>query len=535
MRGADLLAGTLRKAGVGRIFSLSGNQIMPVYDACLEAGIAIVHTRDEGAAVFMADAWGQLTGEVGVALVTAGPGAMNAVGPLFTARASESPVLLLAGDSPRARDGQGAFQELAQTAVTAPLTKLSFRAGAAAGLGEDVARALRAALSGRPGPVHLALPADVLEDDAGDAALPSDRAVGADVRAAEPGEVAAIADAIRTAEAPLIVTGPALSATRAGPLLDQLSEAADAPVVPLESPRGLRDPALGGLEHVLARADLIVSLGKTVDFGLGFGAPGVSDAACRWIVVDAERGERDRAHRNLGSRLAFTLDADPRAVAEALIGQGEGGDGNGPWRAEVARRLAARVRAGAGQGGITPAEVTAAVQRRLDAAPASVVVCDGGEFGPWAQACVSGTERIVNGPSGAIGAGPCYAFAAGLARPDALVVCLVGDGTAGFHLPEFETAAREGVPFVMVVGNDQRWNAEHQIQLRAFGPDRLIGCELSDARYDLAVTALGGHGEHVTKAGDLDGALERAIASGKPACVNVALEGQAAPGAPADH
>ena len=533
MRGADLLVRALRKAGVSRIFSLSGNQIMPVYDACIDAGIEIVHTRHEGAAVFMADAWGQLTGEAGVALVTAGPGAVNAAGSLFTARSSESPVLLLSGDSPRARDGQGAFQELAQTAVTAPMTKLSFRAASAASLGDEVARALRAALSGRPGPVHLALPADALEGDAGDVALPAERAMAPETAAADPGEVAAILDAVGTADRPLIVTGPALSATRAGALLDHLAEGVDAPVVPLESPRGLRDPALGGLAQVLAKADLVVSLGKSVDFGLGFGAPPACDAACRWIVVDAEAAERDRAHRNLGSRLAFTLAADPRAVAEALVAAGEGGEAHAPWRAETARRLAARAKAENGAGGITPAVLAAAVQRQLDRASSSVVICDGGEFGQWAQACLLGSERIVNGPSGAIGAGPCYALAAAMARPGALVVAMVGDGTVGFHFAEFETAARMGVPFVVVVGNDERWNAEHQIQLRSFGPDRLIGCELSGARYDEAVTALGGHGEYVTEAGALDAALERAIASGKPACVNVALEGQPAPGAPA--
>ena len=178
MRGADIVVQTLARAGVERIFSLSGNQIMPVYDACIDAGIEIVHTRHEAAAVFMADAAAQLTGQVGVALVTAAPGFANALGPLFTARGSESPVLLLSGAAPIAQDGRGAFQELAQAEMAAAATKLSFRATSSAGLAGDMARALRTALSGRPGPVHLALPFDLLEADAPDT-LPTEASLQA--------------------------------------------------------------------------------------------------------------------------------------------------------------------------------------------------------------------------------------------------------------------------------------------------------------------------------------------------------------------
>jgi acetolactate synthase-1/2/3 large subunit len=113
--------------------------------------------------------------------------------------------------------------------------------------------------------------------------------------------------------------------------------------------------------------------------------------------------------------------------------------------------------------------------------------------------------------------------------PEATIFALMGDGTAGFHLAEFETATREGKAFVAVIGNDERWNAEHQIQLRDYGPDRLIGCTLSDARYDLAARGLGAHDEFVSDLADLDAALERAVQSGKPACVNVQIEGLPAP------
>jgi acetolactate synthase-1/2/3 large subunit len=105
----------------------------------------------------------------------------------------------------------------------------------------------------------------------------------------------------------------------------------------------------------------------------------------------------------------------------------------------------------------------------------------------------------------------------------------MGDGTVGFQFSEFETAVREKLPFVVVIGNDRCWNAEHQIQLRDYGPERLIGCQLSDARYDLAVVGLGGHGEYVTDPNELDDALSRALHSGLPACVNVRIKGLPAP------
>ncbi|WGH77304.1 thiamine pyrophosphate-binding protein [Jannaschia ovalis] len=524
MRGADLLIATLKAAGVTRIYSLSGNQIMPVYDACLTAGIRIVHTRHEGAAVFMAEAHAQMTGEVGVALVTAGCGLANALGPLLTARESDSPVLLLSGDSPVAQDGRGAFQEMDQTGMTRPLTKLSLRPRKPADLGPATARALRVAMSGRPGPVHVALAFDAVEGDAGDAPVPL--APRRDRMAMAGGEAARIAEAMARAARPLILLGPVVSPTREPGLSDALVDALDAPSILMESPRGLRDPALGQAGAALREADVVLCLGKRVDFTLGFGAPFRDDAQV--FLVTPDPAERDRAHLNLGTKLAATSTADPRDAAEALIGAAQGGDRDA-WRARVTDLLDAPPPEPDATDGISPAQIGAAVQRKLDADPRSVVICDGGEFGQWAQATTRAARRITNGISGAIGGGPCYALAAKMADPEAPVIALVGDGTVGFHFAEFETAAREGVAFVVVVGNDRCWNAEAQIQIRDYGADRQIGCDLSGARYDAAVAALGGHGEYVTEAAGLDAALDRALASGKPALVNVAMKGAAAP------
>ena len=159
----------------------------------------------------------------------------------------------------------------------------------------------------------------------------------------------------------------------------------------------------------------------------------------------------------------------------------------------------------------------------------AVLVADGGEFGQWAQACVSAPTRLINGPGGSIGSAVPFAIAAKLARPQATVVAMLGDGTFGFHMAEYDTAVRARLPFVGVVGNDQCWNAEHQIQLRAYGAARAHGCELLPTRYDRVAAALGGHGEQRTTRAELEPALERAAVCGLPACVNVAIERLAAP------
>jgi acetolactate synthase-1/2/3 large subunit len=156
-------------------------------------------------------------------------------------------------------------------------------------------------------------------------------------------------------------------------------------------------------------------------------------------------------------------------------------------------------------------------------------VSDGGEIGQWVQSMLTRHLVMINGVSGAIGGSLSYAMAIKQALPDTHVLAFMGDGTVGFHLAEFETAVRENMPVVVVIGNDLQWNAEVRIQERDFGPDRVFACGLSDARYDEVASALGGHGEYVTSLAELAPAFARALASGRPACINVRIHGLAAP------
>lgn len=529
MSGAALVTQALADAGVKTIFSLSGNQIMPIYDACIDAGIRIVHVRHEAAAVHMADAWGQITGQVGVALLTAAPGLANGLAPLYSARMAESPVLLLSGDSPLKSDDMGAFQELAQTQITQALVKQARRSTQASELGRDVAWALSEALSGRPGPVHLALPFDLLTQQAGPGRsehAPAQRRS----RKPDAAGVDRIAGLLAAAERPLVLTGPSNNRSRAPALLQRFVQACGAPAVPMESPRGLRDPSLGAFAESLAAADLIVLAGKIIDFTVDFGREPSWHPDAKAVVIDPDPAVIERARRLLGARLAAWVHADVDETLAALADTGAH-PRRESWHAAVAESCALRGAPETPSDTISPRALCDAVQRVLEQAKDPILVCDGGEFGQWAQAYCTAPTRVINGMSGAIGGGICHAIAAKIARPDATVVLLMGDGTAGFHLTEFDTAVRENAPFLAVIGNDYRWNAEHVIQLREYGPDRLIGCTLSPgARYDAAAQALGGFGAQVLRRGDLDAVLSRALQSDRPACVNVEIAGRPAPG-----
>jgi acetolactate synthase-1/2/3 large subunit len=536
-RGADIVAQSLERLGCKRIFTLSGNHIMSIFDAALETKLDLVHVRHEAAAVHMADAWGRLTGEAGIAMVTGGPGHANAVGALFTALGAESPMVLLSGHAATWELGRGGFQELRQADMAAPVTKASWTAASAATLGRDIAEAIKIATSGRPGPVHLSLPSDLLEER-----VESNAVVWPDVHASTmvaPALAEAIADAVLVAIAgaarPIIIAGPALSGVSGRALLGRLEAATKAPTVILESPRGIVDATLGGFPDLVRAADLIVLLGKALDFTTRWASGAAFDPQVRLIAIDPDPALIERAAKEMGHRLLLGSIAGTSSAAETLIARAPTAKTrDGQWLAEARTALDNRPGAWATvvaktPGRLHPAEVFRALRPYVERNTDTVLICDGGEFAQWAQSMLPVRRRLINGVAGSIGSSLSFALAARLAEPKAPVFAVLGDGTVGFHISEFETAVRRKLPFVAVLGNDARWNAESEIQRRDYGAERMHGCELLPVRYDRVVDALGGHGELVENAADLPGAIERALASGKPACINVMIESIAAP------
>jgi acetolactate synthase-1/2/3 large subunit len=534
-RGADALVRALTAAGVRRVFTLSGNHIMSVFDAALEAGISLVHTRHEAAAVFMADAWGRLTGEPGIALVTGGPGHANAVGALYTAAMAESPVVLLSGHAPNGQLGTGAFQEMRQAEIAAPLTKLSFTSASADDLARDLATAIRTARAGRSGPVHLSLPTDCLDGETDRDGVPGTDAFQPDPLPLDAGACDAMLARLWQARQPVILAGPGLMTRTGRAALATLEHATQCPVIGMESPRGLADSSLGAVAPLLGEADCVLLLAKRLDYTLKFGKPPTFGDACVFLQIDADAEEIARSKRAVGARLAASALAHPLAATETLSRHATPkAVAKSAWRDEARAALAFRPdawRAATSRqsGRLHPLQALLPLQAVLDEHAESVLILDGGEFAQWAQACLTAPNRVSNGVAGAIGAGLPFAVAARLAKPEAPVIAIMGDGTFGFHPAEIDTAVRHRLPFVAIVGNDARWNAEYQIQLRDYGPNRVGGCELLATRYDQVATAFGGYGELVTRADEVLPAVRRAIASGLPACINVMLEGQAAP------
>ncbi|MCE4226926.1 thiamine pyrophosphate-binding protein [Methylobacterium sp. C25] len=533
LRGADIVAKALERLGVTRIFTLSGNHIMPIFDALLATKIQLVHVRQEAACVHMADAWGRLTGEVGVALVTGGQGMSNGAAALFTALAAESPVLLLSGHAGLKESGRGAFQELAQADIARPMTKASWTASSVATLGTDLATAMRIALEGRPGPVHLALPVDLLEESVDERSIRLPDAVTPVAVAPASDLIDRVARIVADHERPLILVGPAMCGDERRSKSDALARRIGVPIVAMESPRGTNDPSLGSFAEILEDADLLVLIGKPLDFTLKFGeAPAIS-GDCKFVVIDPDPELVARAARSKGDRLLASGIADPSAVLEAL-GSSEvsDGSGHGEWYRRVGAALSYEPpewNDAESPDRVHPVQLCRAVRDFLGKHPGGTLICDGGEIGQWPQAIVKGERRLVNGVSGTIGASIPFAIATRCLNPTGPVIAILGDGTFGFHMAELDTAVRYDLPIIVVIGNDARWNAEYQIQLRSYGIDRANNCELLPSRYEQVAEALGGVGIRVTSPGELPAALEAAHASGKPTCINVLIEGVPAP------
>lgn len=525
--GAQAVVAALEGAGVRHLFSLSGNHILSLYDAAIGSRLEILHTRHEAAAVHMADAWGRLTEEPGVALVTAGPGHCNAVSALYTALMAESPVVLLSGHAPLGELGRGGFQEVDQAAVAAPVAKASWMAKDAGRLGEDVVAALDLARSGRPGPVHVSLPGDLLEARVDRAAAGGVAKAAREAPAAAPPEqVERVLALLGEARRPVALLGPALARRARSAAVARLVEVTGLPALPMESPRGFNDTWLHLAAPLLKQADLVLLLGKKADFTVRFAQESAFAPGCRVIQIDADPA-------SLRPGLAMGLVADPTLAAGQLADAARSrrwahhvwGDEVQSARATVPAAWEALRRADTTP--MHPLRVCAALQPLVDRG--AILVVDGGEFWQWVQAGVETAPRLINGVAGAIGAAIPMAIAARLRHPDRPVIAALGDGTFGFHAFELDTAARYRLPVVVVVGNDARWNAEHQLQLQHYGADRTIGCELAPSRYDRLAAALGAHGEHVATPADLAPALDRALASGAPAILNVPISGPPAP------
>lgn len=526
MRAADQLIHSLLAAGTDTIFSLSGNQIMPIFDAALDHPIQLVHTRHEAGAVYMADGYARSSNKIGVALVTAAPGFTNALGPLYANMQTQTPMLLLSGDSPVAADKMMPFQQLDQPQIAQHLVKESWRITNANRLADDIAGGIALARSGRPGPVHISLPQDMLSADSGAPKSFDPNAFKPEVSTLSKADLPSILNVIDDAKMPLIITGPSLHPTQAPGIADQLMAALNIPVICMQSPRGLNDPALGKLKTVLQNADAIILIDKDVDFTLNTGKIETLPAE-RIAMIAANAESIAHASTVLSGRLNWGCISDPISAANALMAASNTRGPSG-WFKKVTNALAQRPKAPASTTNMTAHGLAEAIATTLN--PLPKVVIDGGEVGQWAQSVLPADQVLTNGLSGAIGGSIPQAIGMAMANPSSPVVAFMGDGTAGFYLSELDTARRLNLPITFIIANDQRWGAEVEIQHRLYGEDRAHGCALDDiTSYDKVAKAMGLDGKKVDTIESFISALTSAQKSRKPTVIDANIKGLPAP------
>ena len=530
LHGGQHVARALRREGVTTVFTLCGGHVMPIYEGCLDEGIRVVDVRHEQAAAMAADGWSRVTREPGVAVVTAGPGVMNAVTGVANARAADSPMVLLGGQSDFARFGQGALQEGPQVPVLAPLTKWSASCYEARLLQDFVHAAFREATSPRTGPSFLEVPWDVLFAEAPEPAAPRGRTRVAHASRAPEADLREAARLLAQAERPVVVAGAGLWWSHGEAALRAFADAYDAPFY-LNSlargmlPRAHRHFLVHSRGKALAEADVVLDLGTPFDFRMGFGEGLHPDAK----VVHADATAAALGRRPVDVGLVGSLGAIVQDL-HALLARERQPD-RAAWLAALrahderkAEESAALARA---EGSPIPAlRFLRELGDALD--EDTLVVGDGGNVVALAGKVldVEGAGHWLDpGPYGTLGVGLPFAMAAKLARPAKKVLVLSGDGAFGLNGMEIESCARQGIQVVCVVANDGAWNQIRDPQLTFYGEARAVATALSQStRYDLMAQALGAHGERVAEAKEVAPAVERAFASGRAAVVDVLVD-----------
>jgi acetolactate synthase-1/2/3 large subunit len=537
--GGRLVARRLKARGVSKLFTLSGGHLFSIYDGCKEEGIEIIDVRHESTAAFAAEGWAKVTREAGVCALTAGPGVTNGMSAMASAQANHSPMVVLGGRAPAGRWGMGSLQEIDHVPFVRPLSKLAATAQSTQEIPGLVEEAFAVALAPHGGPTFVDFPLDYVFMEATEGEFDSTRAGVGEVDRTAVGVgrvVSRIADSaalerasalLGEAERPVVMAGTDLYWGHGEGALVELIEA-------LRVPAFLNGLARGcvAADHelffsrtrgqALQEADVALVIGVPMDFRLGFGGAFGEDTQI--VVLDA--AEPARPHpRGVAAELYGDLGRTLKDLRMAAGPQADAGRRE-RWLerlrvAESEKREAERAQLEDERAPLHPLRVYHELGQVLDRD--AIVVGDGGDFVSYAGRVMNTYEPgcwLDPGPYGCLGAGPGYALAAKLARPQRQVVLLLGDGAFGFSGMDWDTLARHGVGVVGVMGNNGIWALEKHPMEFLYGYS--VAADLRpETRYDEVVEALGGAGELVRRPAQLRAALERALAAEGPALVNV--------------
>jgi acetolactate synthase I/II/III large subunit len=525
LHGGRLVAKRLKAHGVTKLFTLSGGHLFSIYDGCRDEGIDIVDVRHEQSAAFAAEGWAKATREPGVCALTAGPGVTNGMSGMASALMNGTPLLALGGRAPALRWGMGSLQEIDHVPFVAPVTKLARTAATTAEIPGLVDEALHTCLTPPSGPTFIDFPLDqvFMESDV-DADAPASLPDPMGLPVADSAGLERAADLLRSAERPVVMAGTGLYWAHAESELQALSRELQLPVFLNGLARGCvaaDDPMFFSRARGagLKGADVALVVGVPMDFRLGFGGSFGDDT--RLVVIGSSAPERPHPRE-----VAVELYGSVGATLDTLRSSAAGGADRSGWvetlrAAEDEKRAAEQNDLTDDRAPLHPMRVYHELGQVLDRN--AVVIGDGGDFVSFAGRMIETYEPgcwMDPGPYGCLGAGPGFALAAKIAKPERQVCLLLGDGAFGFAGLEFDTFVRHGVPVVGVMGNNGIWALEKHPMEFLYGYS--VAADLQPGlRYDELVRVLGGHGELVERPDELRPALERAFASGKPALVNV--------------
>jgi len=536
--GGEAAARALIEHGVDTIFTLSGGHLNPIYAHLENTDVRLFDTRHEQAAVWMADAYGRFTRDPGVALVTAGPGFTNALTPIASAAMAGTPLVLIAGSVGINMAEKLDLQDMRQAPVIEPMVKKALVCQLPSRIPEFIDIAFREACRGRPGPVYLELPIDVLNARP---VGPVDVTVSSQTaRPVDIGSVAELHRLLAESERPMIIAGSGAWYSDAGASLTELVETAGLPIFTSANGRGvvsdLHHCCFGGSIAIRPGAsayagmmtDLVVLLGSRLNLFTLFGGVFNPDATIVQADIRAEEIGRNRV-------VDLPIVGDIRAVADELgrviAREGTADDLTArfaPWMSEL-RQEEEKGTAGAHaqwtcpDSPVHPMRLAREVDAYLDRDD-DILVTDGGDATTWigmTRTIRQAGHYLDYGLFGSLGGGVPYANAAKFLYPDSRVVLFTGDGSLGFNFMEFERAITKQLPIVVVVSNDLGWGMIRHSQEVKLGRSFESVVELGAIRYDRFVEAMGGKGFFVENPDDIGAALDAAFASGTTSLINV--------------
>jgi acetolactate synthase I/II/III large subunit len=534
-----LAAQALIDRGVRQVFFIAGGHIYPILDGLHKLGVNLVSTRHEQAAVFMAEAWGRMTRKPGVALVTAGPGFTNALTPVANARLANSPLLLIAGVVGLQACEKLDLQDMIQLPVIAPMVKRAFLCQQADRVQEFVDLAYRTCLAGRPGPVYLELPVDVMNQEVNPALMRPTNTTP-EARVVDRGKAAELVALMKEARKPVFIAGSGAYYSGAGAEFKKFLETAGAPGFTSSQGRGVVAdtepwcfggasvirPGCGG--YAIQNCDLFVLLGNRISLYYGCGILIPKNARIVQVDIEPEEiGRNHTVHLPVVGDIREFLGEVNRLLAEEKAGP-ELQARFAPWVSVLKEKHAAGIQFGrlaceSPKIPIHPARLAKEIDLFLDREE-DIVVGDGGDTQVWMgmfRTVRKEGHYLESGLYGCLGVGLPYAIAAKLLYPGKRVLNIIGDGSVGFNFMEFETAIRKKIPIVVVVNNDLGWGMIRHSSKLKLGRAIEEASEIGRIDYHKFVETMGGFGALVEGPEEIRPALERAFASGKPACINV--------------